>query len=152
MAYTSFSFLGFLVLVAAVYYLVPKRFQWAVLLAASYAFYLFSGIEQAAFIIGTTLITFLAGRLMQTIRDDYKSQLSKLPKETPKEVKQELKKKVNNKIRRVQFGSVIIDLLILVVVKYLNFALQNVNNIFNLFHYDAQLPLINIIVPIDIKV
>ena len=151
MAYTSFGFLGFLVLVAAVYYLVPKRFQWAVLLAASYAFYLFSGVAQIAFIIGTTLITFLAGRLMQTIRDNYKSDLAKLPKDAPKEKKQELKKIVNNKIRRVQFGSVILDLLILVVVKYLNFALQNINSIFNLFHYDAKLPLINIIVPLGIS-
>ena len=100
MAYTSFSFLGFLVLVAAVYYIVPKRFQWAVLLTASYAFYLFSGIAHVFFIIGTTLITYLAGRLMQSIRDDYKSQLALLPKETPKETKQELKKKTNNKIQR----------------------------------------------------
>ncbi len=151
MAYTSFSFLGFLVLVAAVYYIVPKRFQWAVLLTASYAFYLFSGIAHVFFIIGTTLITYLAGRLMQSIRDDYKSQLALLPKETPKETKQELKKKTNNKIRNVQFASVIIDLLILVVVKYLNFALQNVNTVFNLFHYDAKIPLINIIVPLGIS-
>ena len=151
MAYTSLGFLGFLVVVAAVYYLVPKKYQWAVLLAASYAFYLFSGVGQSLFIIGTTLITYLAGRLMQNIRDDYKSQLKKLPKDTPKETKQELKKSTNNKIRRIKFGSVILDLLILAVVKYLGFLIENINSIFNLFHYDAKLPLINIIVPLGIS-
>ena len=151
MAYTSLGFLGFLVLVAVVYYLVPKKFQWAVLLVASYAFYLFSGIEQIAFIMATTLITYLAGRIMQNVRDDYKSQLAKLPKDTPKETKQELKKKTNNKIRNIQFASVILDLLILVVVKYLNFAVENINSIFTVFHYDAKLPLVNIIVPLGIS-
>ena len=151
MSLMSLSFILFLAVVLVAYYLVPKKYQWAVLLAASYAFYLFSGVGQSLFIIGTTLITYLAGRLMQNIRDDYKSQLKKLPKDTPKETKQELKKSTNNKIRRIQFGSVILDLLILAVVKYLGFLIENINSIFNLFHYDAKLPLINIIVPLGIS-
>ena len=44
MAMTSFNFLVFLAAVIVVYYLVPKKYQWCVLLIASYGFYLSSGI------------------------------------------------------------------------------------------------------------
>ena len=151
MSYTSLAFLGFLILVAIVYYIVPKRFQWAVLLVASYAFYLFSGVKQVAFIIATTLITYLSGLLMQHIRNGYKAKLASLPEGSTKEDKQALKKATNNKIRVVQFASVIADLLILVVVKYSNFAIGNLNSLFSLFKYDFQVPLLNMIVPLGIS-
>ncbi len=151
MTYMSFGFLGFLLVVVAVYYIVPKCFQWAVLLAASYAFYLFSGVEQIAFISGTTVVTYLAGLIMQKMRNNYKSELAELGKDAPREKKQELKKKANKKIHAVQVVSVILVLSALVLVKYSNFIIGNVNSMFELFKYDAQLPLINIIVPLGIS-
>ena len=50
MAFTSFSFLLFAAAVITVYYLVPKKFQWAVLLLASYGFYLSTGFSNVAYI------------------------------------------------------------------------------------------------------
>ena len=38
MSFVSTGFIGFLLLTLAAYYLVPGRFQWIVLLAASYSF------------------------------------------------------------------------------------------------------------------
>ncbi len=151
MAYTSLGFLAFLGLVILVYYLVPKKYQWAVLLTASYTFYLFSGVAQLAFILGTTAVTYFAALNMQKKRDAYKAELAAIGHGITREQKQELKKIVGNKIRRVQFASVIAVLLVLAVVKYLNFAIENVNSLFTLFKYDASLPLVNIIVPLGIS-
>ena len=75
MAYTSFSFLLFFFGVLVLYYLVPRKFQWVLLLLASYSFYLFSGIGQAVYILATTAVSYGAGLLMQKHRDAYQAQL-----------------------------------------------------------------------------
>ncbi len=46
------------------YYLIPKRGQWMLLLAASYCFYLWAGIEYLGFILLTTLSTYGATMAM----------------------------------------------------------------------------------------
>lgn len=150
MSFTSLSFLAFLTVTAIVYYLIPKRFQWVVLLIASYAFYLFSGIAQVVFIIATTLITFFAGRLMQKVRDKYRAD-AETHKSESREFLQKLKDNASSKIHRIQVLSVLTNLGILAVVKYLNFLIGNVNSLFSLFEYDASIPLINIIVPLGIS-
>ena len=43
MLFTSYAFLGFLATLFLLYYLVPGRFQWKLLLAASYLFYFAAG-------------------------------------------------------------------------------------------------------------
>ena len=50
MALNSLAFIAFLALVLLVYYIVPKKFQWIVLLVASYGFYLTSGVKNVVFI------------------------------------------------------------------------------------------------------
>ena len=78
MALNSFTFLLFLAVVVAVYYIVPKKYQWAVLLAASYGFYLSSGFAHVFYIIGTTLFTYLSSHLMQRMRDKSNDEINKL--------------------------------------------------------------------------
>ena len=48
MALNSLKFLAFIALVALVYYLVPKKIQWSVLLVASSGFYIVGGVDIAA--------------------------------------------------------------------------------------------------------
>ena len=58
MSYTSFTFILFICAVTLIYYLFPvKKYQWTVLLAASYAFYLIASFRLAAFLILTTATT-----------------------------------------------------------------------------------------------
>ena len=42
MSYTSITFICFLLVMGIAYFLVPKRIQWGVLLAASLGFYVLS--------------------------------------------------------------------------------------------------------------
>ena len=62
MSFTSLSFLLFLGATLFAYYLVPKRVQWWVLLAASYIFYLSAGAWCLPFILFTTLSSYAFAR------------------------------------------------------------------------------------------
>lgn len=50
-----------MLLVLAAYYLLPRRFQWVVLLAASYGFYFCGGVGAPGYLLFTTLTTYAAG-------------------------------------------------------------------------------------------
>ena len=62
MLFTSYEFLGFLLVVFVMYYLLPGRAQWSFLLIASYAFYFMADPRYLIFIMITTASTFLAAK------------------------------------------------------------------------------------------
>lgn len=64
MNFTSFSFLLFAVVLLALYYITPRRWQWLLLLGASYVFYLKSGAENLLFIILTTFTSYGTARVI----------------------------------------------------------------------------------------
>lgn len=64
MQIVSVSFLLFAALLLIAYYLIPRKGQWLLLLAASYLFYLWAGVEYLVFILFTTLTTYGATMLM----------------------------------------------------------------------------------------
>ena len=87
-----------------VYYIFPKKYQWTLLLVASYFFYAFSGIENFAFIIFTTLSCFFVARVIEKrkVREDEYVALNKesLSKEERKAYRAKEKKK-RKKILRI---------------------------------------------------
>lgn len=62
MLFTSYNFIVFMAVVFALYYLLPKKWQWGVLLAASLAFYAFSGVEYFVFMLFTIATVYGATR------------------------------------------------------------------------------------------
>ncbi len=151
MPFTSFRFFFFLALVIVVYYIVPKRFQWAVLLVASYAFYLYSGIEQVVYIIGTTLFTYCAALFMQSLRNKNQKKIDSYGEELTVDKKRELKKAVAKKIHTVQVITVLVNLGTLACLKYLNLFIGTANDMFTLFKWDASIPFVNLIVPLGLS-
>ncbi len=151
MTFTSFNFMAFLAVVALLYYIVPKKIQWSILLLASYGFYLSCGVKQVAFIISTTLLAYISGLIMQKMRDKNNDMIAAKGDELSKEEKRDLKKKINAKIHRVQVLTALIALGILAFVKYANFVIENVNDVFAMFQYDINVPFVNVIVPLGIS-
>ena len=150
MALTSIPFLLFLLAVLILYYLVPKRFQWMLLLAASYAFYLLNGIPQVFFLLGTTGVVYGSGLLMQKHRDQYKAFLAAHP-ELEKAEKQKLKKQTDAKIHRIQTLTIVLNLLVLVLVKYSSFLIENLNGLLGLFGVRSEIPGLHLLVPLGIS-
>lgn len=64
MSFTSYSFLLFAAILLVIYYSIPARGQWLLLLGASYCFYAQSGKENLVFILLTTASTYIAARLI----------------------------------------------------------------------------------------
>ncbi len=151
MALNSLTFMVFLAAVVAVYYLVPKKYQWFVLLVASYGFYISSGVENVLYIISTTIFTFLSAKWMQSIRNKQQDKINALGDEITKEQRMAMKKEAANRIKRIQVLTVLVNLAVLAYFKYLNFFIGNINDIFGMFKWDASLPLVNIIAPLGLS-
>ncbi len=64
MQFTAFSYILFLPCVCFLYYLLPHRFRWALLLLASYFFYVCWNVKYALLMLLSTAVTFAAGVLM----------------------------------------------------------------------------------------
>lgn len=151
MSFTSFTFFAFLACVVVVYYIVPKKIQWLVLLLASYGFYLYSGIEQVFYILATTLITYGAGRWMQKIRDNSQKKIDALGDTATKEQKRDIKKNAARPVHTIQVCTVLINLGALAFIKCSDILVGGINDLFTLFRWDATMPLINVIVPLGLS-
>lgn len=64
MLFNSIDFVWFLPLIVGLYYLVPARLRWILLLAASYTFYMFWKVEYVLLILGSTVVDYLMARQM----------------------------------------------------------------------------------------
>ena len=64
MSFTSFSFLLYIGIALALYYIIPRRGQWVLLLIASCGFYLYSGLVNFCFILLTTASAYGTARIV----------------------------------------------------------------------------------------
>ena len=133
MQFTSFSFLLFFLIVSLIYYLFPAKFRWIWLLLVSYGFYGIWNIRSVGLLIFVTVTTWYGGNLITRTRN-------------------------NNRIRNgsarqkiILTACVLINIGILVLYKYSNFAIYNLNRILRI----GQIPPIpftfNWIMPIGIS-
>ena len=65
MTFNSWEFLLFYPIVALLYFVLPKRARWIMLLIASYYFYMCYQAELVFLIAGTTLVSWLASRAIE---------------------------------------------------------------------------------------
>lgn len=132
MLFTSYCFIGFLIVLFLLYYKIPGKYQWGLLLIASYLFYAVAGAQFLIYIGVTTLSTWYAGLRMEKVKQQYtgyrKLHKAEMTKEEKKSHKQEEKKKQRIWLLLCLF----LNFGILAVVKYTNFAISNINYFLNL--------------------
>ena len=149
MSLISIQFFSFLLLVFITYFIIPKKYQWLVLLIASYLFYFFSGIKTFFFLLGSTIVIFLAGVVLDRVEKTY--QLKSFPNSQDKEQKKQLKSKYQKQKRQILVIALLLVFGVLAAVKYLNFFVVNTNQIIQLIHVGQEIPLLNIILPLGIS-
>ncbi|TAH66553.1 MAG: MBOAT family protein [Anaerolineaceae bacterium] len=151
MLFTSYEFILFVVILFVIFYIIPKRFQWMLLLLASYVFYSFAGLGYLAYILATTLSTYLASwriGLLQTIQADYlKDNKEGLSREERKTYKAQIKKKQR---MRLVF-CMVFNFGILAVLKYTNFTILNINSVFDLLKVGRNIPVLSFVLPLGIS-
>ena len=117
MAFTSFSFLLFAAAVIALYYLVPKKFQWWVLLIASYVFYLTADVRYLVFILLTTVTTYFTALHMGKALEVQDAYLAEHKKEMSREEKKEYKGKVKSANRKWMVACLLFNFGMLAICK-----------------------------------
>lgn len=132
MSFLSMNFLLFLAVAAAGYYVIPGRLQWMWLLLFSYLFYISFGVSAIAFILATTVTTFLGGLYMERIDKKLSCSLEAAQSGPALSAQEKKSRKAAAKLRKKQIAALvlIINFGILAVLKYRNFAVENINSIF----------------------
>ena len=126
MSFNSVSFLIFLPSVLLLYYLVPQRFRWALLLAASYYFYMSWNPQLVVLILGTTLVSYAAGLLLGRTE--------------------------NRRLRKlILILTLAVCLGTLVFFKYFNFLGENLTALLKLFGMKLSWRALDILLPIGIS-
>ena len=126
MTFNSLHFLIFLPVVIILYFIVPHKFRWLVLLIASYYAYMSWNPWLVFLILATTVVSYTAGILMP---------------------------KTNNlKVKKLLLViTIIVCLGILIFFKYFNFLLGSVISFLNLFSMNIHSVALDIILPIGIS-
>lgn len=151
MLFTSYSFIGFIGLVFILYYVLPKKCQWPLLLVASYIFYFIASPSYLIFIGATTVSTYLVSRKLETLREGQEAYIKENKGKISKEEKKAYKAAVKAKQWKWLLVCLLFNLGILAVLKYTNFAIANINGVLEAFHSKKQLSFLNLVLPMGIS-
>lgn len=151
MFFTSYQFLGFLAVLFVLYYLIPGRWQWVLLLGASYLFYWMAGPVYLLYISATSVTVFFSAR---KIEENALRQRMYL-KTHREELSAEGKRRYKAGQKRVRFrwllACLLLNLGILAVVKYTNFVIANVNGLLAAAGQSRQLSFLTLALPMGIS-
>jgi len=126
MLFNSLHFIIFFPIVVTIYFSLPQRFRWLLLLLASYYFYMAWRPTYALFLLFITTVDYLAGRAMGVMPD---------------------------KRRRLQIllSSFVVNLGLLFFFKYADFFSSSLNSLFSFLRLPYDIPLLELILPIGIS-
>lgn len=125
----------FLPIVILVYQIIPKKFRFVVLLAASYTFFWMISGKLLIYLVCATFLTHHIGIWLENIS---------LTTDGGAKV-------VTRKKRQVLALGVVINIGLLVILKYFNFFGQNITGLLNLFNAGLEYKPIRFFIPIGIS-
>lgn len=133
MSIVSVSFPLFALALCIVYYLVPGRFRWWVLLAFSLGFYAMAGLEYLPWLLLTAGTVWWSARRIQSDIDREKDWLASHKQSASKEERAAFKAKGRKKRRRILAACVLWNVGVLCAFKYVHFLLAQADQIAILF-------------------
>ncbi len=151
MLFTSYSFIGFFLITFLLYYILPKKAQWPLLLVASYVFYFLAGADYLVYILTTTCTVYAAALYLGNNLQAQSAYIKEHKAELSKEEKKLYKNKCQSKRYRMVALCVLLNLGILAVVKYTNFMINNINGIITAFGSGSTLNLVDFVLPMGIS-
>lgn len=126
MLFNSLTFFIFFPLVTLLYFLLPHKFRWVLLLAASCFFYMYFIPVYIFVLFFLIIIDYTAGIYLEKIQDKTKK-------------------------KRLLAMSIIANVGVLAVFKYFNFFNDNLTGFTHLFGQQNPIPYLNIILPIGLS-
>jgi len=126
MAFLSYEFPVFMIVLLFLYYFLPKRMQWTILLAGSLLFYSFSGAKYLLFLLTTTFSIYGTALWLDRVQEK------------------------RTRFRIIWIGAGL-NLGIFVIVKYTNFIIGNCNHLMAMAGAEKQLERVNWLLPLGIS-
>ena len=152
MTYTSLNFIFFVLATALVYFVHPfKKYRWTVLLAASIFFYCTWSYQLGAFMLFTTLSTYLIALWLNRVSLKSKAVLKEHKSEWSRDDKKKYKNKTKVRMRLVMTLALLLNFGILAFLKYYNFFAGSLNDILGAFSLDFSAPSLKLILPLGIS-
>lgn len=151
MLFTSYEFLAFLAAVFLLYYLLPKKTQWIILLAASYLFYFLAGAEYLAFILTTTVSSYLVAMAMGRISERESAYIELHREQMDKDARKAYKALAKKKRFYVLVAGLVLNFGILAVLKYTAFTFVSINSVLHSFGAEGQLSVPSLLLPLGIS-
>ena len=135
----------FLLCSAVLYYLVPKKHRWLVLLAAGAVFYLASGVETAAYLAVTIVVTWLAALAIEKVK------AVSFSADATKEEKAAARKKTAKRAKIIASLCLVFNFATLALFKYLGFFFENINALLGLAGIEHTLRAPSLLLPLGIS-
>ena len=151
MIFTSISFLIFFSVVFLLYYIVPKKIQWIVLLIASIFFYISASVQYIFYVLFASIITYVGALIISNIDKKQKSTIENNSNNITKDEKKALKKSFQKRKKIIIVVTVLVTLSLLIIMKYTKFIFQNISLVHNLVGLEFKSPTWNFILPIGIS-
>ncbi|MDO5381663.1 MAG: MBOAT family O-acyltransferase [Eubacteriales bacterium] len=129
MSFSTVAYFLFLIIGIVVYYVIPRKYQWIWLLIMSYGYYFTFDVKTSLFMVYATVTIYVCGLVLDNIRVKSDTYLKNNKETLTKEEKKKYKESVKRKKRLVLTAGVILDFGMLAVMKYTNFAIENLNSI-----------------------
>ncbi|MBO5702234.1 MAG: MBOAT family protein [Clostridia bacterium] len=126
MSFASFEFLAFLAILTLVYFIVPKKVQWIVLLLGSVVFYAFAGLVSFFFLFFAIVISFITVQVLGKRHAALKKYLEDTKDTLTKDERKAYRAKHKNGSLLIVCIGILLLTLSLVYVKYLSgFSFKN---------------------------
>lgn len=151
MLFTSYAFICFLSILFLLYYLLPAKYQWILLLAFSYIFYACSSPKYLIYIGISTVVVYATTQKLQRIADEKREYLEKYGEQLSKSEKKAVKQARKAAQRKWLAAGLVINFGILFGVKYINFFIGNTNILLNFFGSKTTLSTVNMLMPLGIS-
>ena len=126
MLFNSLQFVIFFPIVIILYFLIPYKKRWILLLIASYYFYMCWKVDYILLIIISTLIDYICSNKMSQIKEKVKR-------------------------KKWLLISIFSNIGILFGFKYFNFFSENIQTLFNNYNVFYEMPLFNVLLPVGIS-
>lgn len=126
MLFNSFLFILFLLVVFTIYWSIPNKYRWVLLLISSYYFYMSWNAKYVVLIIFTTIISYGAARIIGHTD--------------------------NIRIKKLTLSlSIIVCLFVLFIFKYFNFFIENLTHIASFFSIKLHPTVLKLLLPVGIS-
>lgn len=151
MTLISLEFALFVGLLTIIYFISPKKYQWLVLLAGSYIYYLNICNIYILYMMVTTVTTWAGAIAIDRIYKEQKATVKEHKKDWDRAQRKAYKESMLKKCKRMMILVLLLNFGILGFLKYSAFALSIAQSIASLFSTGVHFPSPSFILPLGIS-